>query len=88
MEARSMLETTQNTDRLELLESLSQHSSVNEDRGAADWDFDISEAAHDEEKAKLDAIFQAEDLRMAKIKPLVGQYFRCAKPAHYGDFSI
>ena len=78
----------QNTEPLELLESLSQRSSLSEDRGSADWDFDFSKVVAEEEKVSQDAFCKAEVVRMAEIQSLVDQYFRCAKPEHYTDFNL
>ena len=45
-------------------------------------------AVDEEEKAGRDAVREAEDLRAAEVQLLVDQYFRCAKPEHYGDFNL
>ena len=79
--------SAQYIDHLESLESLSHHSSVSEDRGSAEWDFDISKEIAEEEQASRDVISKDEESRMAKIEPLVAHYFRCAKPEHYSDFN-
>ena len=88
MEMPNKPASAQYIDHLESLESLSHHSSVSEDRGSAEWDFDISKVVADEENASRDAALKAEDLRMAEIQQLVDEYFRCAKPEHCDDFNL